>query len=407
MYILYIISFCLFHHAAPLYGAGTKTVATSTLTAASNADHPGAIKNKDTEKSENPTLSFHIKVTGIKQKLTDSVEFYINLEKSLRTWPQITCLKSAFKKGDKDPIFGIVRKQLILLKAMNNQPISDEEIFDETLEKGIKHFQNSHSLDSDGIIGLQTCSQLNMPPSVRINAIKQSLLQFNEFKAQWGSRYIIVNLPTFDLLAINDDTVELAQPVIIGSKSRPTPISIYPIQSIVLNPSWRVPVSIFVKDKLSKVLEDPDYLDRGNYLVYDADGDLLESSNINWEDVSLTYFPYKVRQQPGKKNALGAVKFNLDNDQSIYMHGTPETSLFNKGFRALSSGCIRVADPISLAVWVLGGEAMNRETLQDKIDTQETMTLRIKTPVSVFTTNMPVWVNPNGAIQFGIQAGQS
>ncbi|MES2252187.1 MAG: L,D-transpeptidase family protein [Pseudomonadota bacterium] len=399
MYLFYIFSFFLFSHVTHLYAASTEASTTSIL----HADLPCSAPAGNNEKAEKPTLHFHIKVTEIKQKLTDSIHFYKHLEKSVRKWPQFTCLKSAFKKGDKDPIVGIVRKQLILLKIMKNKSVPDEDLFDEILEKGVQHFQKSHSLDSDGVIGLQTCHQLNMPPSVRINAIKQSLVQFDELKSQWGSRYIIVNLPTFDLLAINDDKIELAQPVIIGSKSRPTPISIYPIQSIVLNPSWRVPVSIFVKDKLSKVLEDPNYLDRGNYLVYDANGDLLESSNINWEDVSLTYFPYKVRQQPGKKNALGAVKFNLENDQSIYMHGTPETSLFNKGFRALSSGCIRVADPISLAVWVLGVETMNRETLQEKIDTQETMTLRIKTPVSVFTTNIPVWVNPNGAIQFGIQ----
>ena len=163
-------------------------------------------------------------------------------------------------------------------------------------------------------------------------------------------------------------------------------------------------MSIFVKDKLSKVLADPEYLDRGDYLVYDSNGDLLESNDVQWEDVSLTYFPYKVRQQPGKKNALGAVKFNLENDQSIYMHGTPDTSLFNKGIRALSSGCIRVADPVSLALWVLNSEKMKRVTLQKKIDAEETITLSIKTPVSVFTTNIPVWFNSKGAIQFGVKS---
>ncbi len=362
--------------------------------------HASTTENLAETPSE-PNFQCQIKISDIRQKLLNSEKFYKKLTKAARHWPQYTCLKTAFKKGDKDPVISIIRKQLILLKIIENKHVADEYLFDDELEVGIKAFQKGHSLDFDGIIGQQTCIQLNMPPTVRTKAIQQSLVQFDELKPQWGTRYIIVNLPTFNLLAINDDQIELAQPVIVGSKSRLTPIRTYPVQSIVLNPSWRVPVSIFVKDKLSKVLADPEYLDRGDYLIYDSNGELMESSHINWEDVSLTYFPYKVRQQPGKKNALGAVKFNLQNDQSIYMHGTPDTLLFNKGIRALSSGCIRVADPVSLAIWVLNSEKMNREILQEKIDLQETVTLGIKTPVSVFTTNIPVWINPSGAIQFG------
>ena len=355
-----------------------------------------------TEKQTHPRVQFQIKISDVKQKLTEGKSFYKNLDKKIRKWPQFTCLKTIFKKGDKDPIISIVRQQLALLRILNNNPVADHELFDKTVEIGIQAFQKSHSLDFDGIIGQQTCQQLNISPKQRIKAIRESLTQFNELKPQWGARYIIVNLPTFDLLAVNNDIIELSQPVIVGSKSRPTPVSSYPIQSIVLNPSWRVPVSIFVKDKLSKVMDDPEYLDRGEYLVYDSNGNLLESSHINWDDISLTYFPYKIRQQPGKKNALGVLKFNLKGDQAIYMHGTPETSLFNKGSRALSSGCIRVADPISLAMWVLGSENMNHEGLQEKIDTQETTTLRIKTPVTIYTTNIPVWINTNGALQFGV-----
>ncbi|MDP5370457.1 MAG: L,D-transpeptidase family protein, partial [Pseudomonadota bacterium] len=355
-----------------------------------------------TDKTAKASLQLHVKISDIRQKLINSETFYKELTKSVRYWPQFTCLKSAFKKGDKDPVISTIRKQLTLLKITPSKPIADEDLFDEALEEGIQAFQKSHSLDSDGIIGQQTCMHLNIMPGTRARAIRQSLTQFDELKAQCGTRYIIVNLPTFNLLAINNDQVELAQSVIVGSRSRPTPISTYPIQSIVLNPSWRVPVSIFVKDKLSKVLADPEYLKRGDYLVYDSNGELLVPNHVHWKDVSLTYFPYKVRQQPGKKNALGAVKFNLQNDELIYMHGTPDTSLFNKGLRALSSGCIRVADPVSLALWVLNSEKVNREILQEKIDLEETVTLNIKTPVSVFTTNIPVWINPNGAIQFGM-----
>lgn len=357
-----------------------------------------------TEKATNKNTQHYLKISDIRQKLLHSEIFYTKLTKHVRRWPQFTCLNTAFKTGDKDPVIGVIRKQLTLLKIIPGQSSADPEVFDQALETGIKAFQRRHSLDCDGIIGQQTCIQLNVTPHARVKSIQHSITQFDTLKPQWGNRYILVNLPTFTLLAVHSDQIEITQPVIVGSKNRPTPISTYPVQSIVLNPTWRVPVSIFVKDKLSKVLADPTYLDRGDYLVYDSNGELLDSNNIDWEDVSLTYFPYKVRQQPGKKNALGTVKFNLQNDQQIYMHGTPDTSLFNKSFRALSSGCIRVSDPISLALWVLNSEKTNKEHLQEKIDSEETVTLSIKTPVSVFTTNIPVWVNESGVIQFGAES---
>jgi murein L,D-transpeptidase YcbB/YkuD len=63
-----------------------------------------------------------------------------------------------------------------------------------------------------------------------------------------------------------------------------------------------------------------------------------------------------------------------------------------------------VSDPVSLALWVLNSEKMKREALQEKIDAEETITLSIKTPISVFTSNIPVWVNSKGAIQFGVKS---
>jgi murein L,D-transpeptidase YcbB/YkuD len=345
---------------------------------------------------------FYTKISDIKQKLVDSERFYAKLEKSIHRWPQITCLSSIFKKGDKDPIISTIRKQLILLKIIKNTPEPDNEFFDDTLEIGIKSFQKSHSLNSDGVIGLQTCNQLNITPATRIKAIQQSLQQFDTENPNWGKRYIMVNLPTFDLFAVNNDAIELAQSVIVGSKKRPTPISQYPIQSVVINPSWGVPTSIFIKDKLSKVKEDPEYLERGDYSIYDLNNDPIQAEDVNWDYVSLDYFPYQVRQSPGKKNALGSIKFNLENDQLIYMHGTPETRLFDKEQRGLSSGCIRVFDPISLAVWVLQSDHLTHKRITEKIDTGDTMTLAVKTPVSVFTTNIPVWVSQMGGIQFGL-----
>jgi len=60
-----------------------------------------------------------------------------------------------------------------------------------------------------------------------------------------------------------------------------------------------------------------------------------------------------VRQRPGKNNSLGQVKFLFPNSHNIYLHDTPSRSLFLEPARAFSHGCIRVAEPLRLAEFLL------------------------------------------------------
>jgi murein L,D-transpeptidase YcbB/YkuD len=96
-----------------------------------------------------------------------------------------------------------------------------------------------------------------------------------------------------------------------------------------------VPKSIAEKELWPKADADPDYLARNEYEI--VDGPRGE----------------RIRQMPGPKNALGRVKFIFPNDLDIYLHDTPETSLFAKDVRAFSHGCIRVERPEALANFVL------------------------------------------------------
>jgi murein L,D-transpeptidase YcbB/YkuD len=51
------------------------------------------------------------------------------------------------------------------------------------------------------------------------------------------------------------------------------------------------------------------------------------------------------------------VKFVFPNNASVYLHSTPAQELFSKARRDFSHGCVRVEDPVSLAEWVLAGQA--------------------------------------------------
>ncbi len=115
---------------------------------------------------------------------------------------------------------------------------------------------------------------------------------------------------------------------------------------VIFGPYWNVPNSIATKELWPKERSDPSYFRKNDYEVV----------NASWG----TY----VRQKPGLKNALGRVKFIFPNDFNVYLHDTPEKSLFEQNVRAFSHGCIRVERPDALARYVLGVQGWDSTAVQ-------------------------------------------
>jgi L,D-transpeptidase YcbB len=150
-----------------------------------------------------------------------------------------------------------------------------------------------------------------------------------------GARRIEVNLADFSVEVLEGDRVIHQARVVVGKPETPTPIFSDVMRYVLINPSWLVPDSIIKKEMMSKL----GALSRRGYEVKTVGGRLT------------------VRQLPGDDNALGHFAFMFPNDHAIYLHDTPSKQLFDEETRAFSHGCIRVEDPQSLAVLVLGGES--------------------------------------------------
>jgi murein L,D-transpeptidase YcbB/YkuD len=150
-----------------------------------------------------------------------------------------------------------------------------------------------------------------------------------------GERRIEVNLADFSVAVLEGDRVIHQARVVVGKPETPTPIFSDVMRYVLINPSWQVPDSIIKKEMMSKL----GALSRRGYEVKTVGGRLT------------------VRQLPGDDNALGHFAFMFPNDHAIYLHDTPSKDLFDEETRAFSHGCIRVEDPQSLAVLVLGGES--------------------------------------------------
>jgi murein L,D-transpeptidase YcbB/YkuD len=236
---------------------------------------------------------------------------------------------------------------------------TDAELMDSVLIDGLSRFQGRHGLAADGILARRTFQALTTPLSARVRQIELTLERWRwlpPFKAP----PIIVNIPQFRLFAFrstDDRAADIAQmPVIVGQafRKKRTPVFISEMRYVVFRPYWDVPPSIVRNEMLAPIRADPAYLERNDLELVRGGGDDSPVVPVSAEAIGqLAAGELRLRQRPGPDNALGLIKFVLPNDYGVYLHSTPARHLFEKARRDFSHGCIRLSDPVALAVQVL------------------------------------------------------
>lgn len=124
-------------------------------------------------------------------------------------------------------------------------------------------------------------------------------------------KLVVVNIPSFELVALEDGKPVLRSRVVVGRPSTPTPELSTAIWAVTFNPSWTPTPAM-----------------------------------MRWEGAR--------HMPPGPQNPLGRILFELDNDQLIFLHDTNDRRYFEHPVRALSHGCVRVEQARALAAWALG-----------------------------------------------------
>lgn len=312
-------------------------------------------------------------------------------------WPNLP-QNTSLKKGETNPLIKILRQQLIAQDVLEE---GQGDFFDEKVEKALRAFQFFHGLKSTGLLNKETIEALNTPVEERIKEISLNLERWRWLPMDLGKQYLIVNIPTYELYAINQGKVMLKMPIIVGSNYRRTPIFTSLMTGITLNPPWTVPYSIATRDKLSAFSKNPGLLRRGKYRIFSKEGGEVSPESVNWSSLSKSHFPYVLRQDPGPQNALGKIKFNIQNPFSIYIHGTPNQELFQSSHRAKSSGCIRAAFPQDLALFVLNGDPKwDQKALEKATKNNTTQSIFLPHPLPVYITYMTVLVDEQGSAFF-------
>lgn len=263
------------------------------------------------------------------------------------------------------------------------------------------HYQALKRLLAEYRQQLQNASHNDTELVKRIEKIIINMERWRWLPETMADRYVIVNIAAFELKAIQDDKTVLSMPVIIGHNIRKTPVFASIIDGIRFNPSWYVPHSIAVQDKLPKIKKNPSYLTNSGYVLYNSSGQAISPRSVDWSSVSAGNFPYHLRQVPGSKNALGKIRFSIISPYNIFMHDTPEKELFEEDDRARSSGCIRVKDPVKLAGFVFN-DPQNWSTAKIKDNMQGNLTKNVPLtrPVPVYITYFTVWQDASGKMHF-------
>ncbi|MFO1152829.1 MAG: L,D-transpeptidase family protein [Rhodospirillales bacterium] len=278
-------------------------------------------------------------------------------------------------------------------------PYSDTPLYDEALVEGVKQFQRRHQLAATGSINDATRKAFNVPPATRVRQILVNMERRRWMPDDLGNPHIFVNLPDYTLTVMENGTSVMRMNVVIGKETWPTPVFSDLVEYLEFNPHWNVPPTILKKEVLPRMRGNPGYAAASGLRVF-QNGKPIDPYAVNWSETSGA--GYAFRQDPGERNALGRVKFMLPNEFAVYLHDTPSKSLFQRSMRAYSHGCVRVAQPLELAEFLLAANDANwtRSRIERTIKTGDNRAVTLKKPVPVHLAYFTALPDSNGGLQF-------
>lgn len=331
-----------------------------------------------------------LKAQGFEPISKDTVSFkficYLGLEKEIIRyqhierdggWNKIHWKKKTIQLGDSNELVKHIRRRLAITDEANKKDTSS--IFDKILEMDIIGYQTRNGLKPDGKVGLATLNALNVSVQERIRQIKINLERCLELPESFGDKYILVNIPAFELIAIEKNTPVFSSKIVTGKTSDKTAIFNSTMQYVVFAPYWNIPKTIMYKEILPAIAKHPGY---------------LEQNQMEW-------FDGKIRQRPGPWNALGGVKFIFPNAYHMYMHDTPAKTLFNEHTRAFSHGCIRIEEPVKMALFLLDDQKeWNLDKINITMNMQKETVVFLKEKTNVYILYFTAFIDKYGQLHF-------
>jgi len=281
------------------------------------------------------------------------------------------------RRGDSGPRADALRARLNQLGLIDG-PGSAGAAFDARMETALMRFQARHNLAADGVLGADTLAELNAGNGRRVDQLRANLERWRWLPADLGERHIRVNIADYRLEAWANGRPERVHQAQIGARWTSTPVFSEDMRIVEINPWWYTPMSLGAP-WLQRFRTNPASAYANGYHLVDLDtGQRVDAYSADWNNRR-----YRVIQQPGPNNAMGQVKFLFPNVHNIYIHDTPHQRRFLNTQRDDSAGCVRVRDPVELAIWVLGAEGWSAADVRAAFDSGQTRRVRLQNRIPV------------------------
>lgn len=334
--------------------------------------------------------------------LKDALAKYRTLEKENKDWntlPESVVLKP----GDSGKYVPILSKMLYKLGDLEEAG-ENRQLYDDRLAAAVVSFQKRNGLQPDSVVAEKTLDMLNIPLKERIAQIKLNLERFRWMPEKPEGRHVVVNIPEYQLYVYEGKDSTLSMRVIVGDAfESTTPVFNDSISYITFSPAWTVPPTIASEEMLPKLQEDPLYLTKQGFKIYEGweeEAKEVNPEHIKWKKVKKEEFPYRVVQNPGPDNSLGRVKFMFPNKMAIYLHDTPADYLFSKNERDLSHGCIRVEKPVDFAKYLLQEKGISEKEIKEMMSLPEPKEIPLDEKVPILIEYRTAWMGHDGRVNF-------
>lgn len=332
-------------------------------------------------------------------------EYYFRLSKKLRIYrniqknggfPVIVPIRQ-LKNGELDSTLLLVKQYLFLSGDLKEN--EHTLLFTDALTTAIKNFQKRMGISENGVLDINTLAQLNISVEVRIKQMLVNMERLRWMPEEMESNYLLINIPDFKLNIVENNKKIWSMDVVVGKVVTQTNIFKGSLSRIILNPYWVIPTSIVQNEIVPQIISDTSYLIKNNMEVL-LGNKIVNPAAINWEDY-IVNSPYTIRQKPGITNALGKIKFLFPNSYSIYLHDTPVKGVFAESKRDFSHGCIRVAEPKKLALYLLrNNTAWSFKKLENTLETDIETGIRVSPSIPVYIVYFTSWVDNSEQLNF-------
>jgi murein L,D-transpeptidase YcbB/YkuD len=336
--------------------------------------------------------------------MVESMERAIGMYQQIASrggWPAIPGPRM-MRPGDDDERVPLLRRRLAAGGELRPRYGFDQMSYDGELEAAVRRFQQRHGLRVSGRVDQPTLAALNVPAAARLGQLRLNLQRIKELSSQRiEDKYVLVNIPGFQLEAVERHKVEQRHRVIVGKPSRESPSVKATIRALNFFPYWRVPDSVATLDLIPRLQKEPDYLHKEQIRVLagNFNGHEIDSSAIDWRTADARQI--KFRQDPGPQNALGLVRIDMPNEHGVYMHDTPMKKLFEQRGRSFSAGCVRVQDVFQLVLWIGRDEpGFDKQKMDEVLAGGIGYDVTLTRPIPVYFTYITAWAETDGQVEF-------